>query len=70
MWISAHLRGVGWYLECGPQHVPDLEKDKFNFLEAASGAMLEGEALVGLDDKAREKLITHDKLKVEKVKDH
>jgi hypothetical protein len=30
---------------------------------------LEAEALAGLDDKASEKLIAQDKLKVEKVKD-
>jgi hypothetical protein len=47
----------------------DLEKDKFNSLEAASGEVLEDEALAGLDDKASEKLIAHDKLKAEKVKD-
>jgi hypothetical protein len=34
-----------------------LEKDKFNSLEAASGDVLEAAALVGMDDKAREKLI-------------
>jgi hypothetical protein len=37
--------------------MPDLEKDKFNTMEAASGNMLEGEALIGLDDKAHESLI-------------
>jgi CRISPR/Cas system CMR subunit Cmr6 (Cas7 group RAMP superfamily) len=39
--------------------VPDLETKKFK----------EAEALAGLDDKARDKLIAHDKLKAEKVKD-
>jgi hypothetical protein len=44
IWTSAHLSGTGWYLESGPQHVSDLENDKFNSLEAASGKVLEGEA--------------------------
>jgi hypothetical protein len=57
MWTFAHRCGVAWYLECGPQHVPDLEVDKFKFLEAAGGKVLEAEALAGLDDKARDKLI-------------
>jgi hypothetical protein len=68
-WTSAHLRGVAWYLEYGPQHVPKLEVDKFKSLEAVGGVVLEDEALVGLDDKTRDKLIAQDKLKAEKVKD-
>jgi hypothetical protein len=68
-WNSAHLRGVAWYLECGPQHVPTLEKEQFNSLEAVGGVVAEDEALAGLDDKTREKLIAQDKLKAEKVKD-
>jgi hypothetical protein len=68
-WTSAHLRGVAWYLECGPQHVPTLEKEQFNSLEAVGGVVAEDEALAGLDDKTREKLIVQDKLKAEKVKD-
>jgi hypothetical protein len=68
-WTSAHLRGVAWYLECGPQHAPALEKEQFNSLEAVGGIVAEDEALAGLDDKAREKLIAQDKLKAEKVKD-
>jgi hypothetical protein len=36
-WTSTYLRGTAWYLECGPQHVPSLEKDKFNSMEAAGG---------------------------------
>jgi hypothetical protein len=43
--------------------------DKFNFLEVAGREVLEGKALDGLDDKAREKLIAQGKLKSEKVKD-
>jgi hypothetical protein len=61
--------GVAWYLDYCPQHAPNLEKDKFNSLEATSKYVLEVEALAGLDDKAREKFITQDKLKVGKVKD-
>jgi hypothetical protein len=57
------------YLECGPQHVPTLEKEQFNSLEAVGGVVAEDEALAGLDDKKREKLIAQDKLKAEKVKD-
>jgi hypothetical protein len=68
-WTSAHLRGVAWYLEYGPQHVPKLEVDKFKSLEAVGGVVLEDEALVGLDDKTHDKLIAQDKLKTEKVKD-
>jgi hypothetical protein len=68
-WTSAHLRGVGWYLECGPQHVPALEKELFNSLEAVGGVSAEDEALAGLDDKTRDKLIAQDKLKADKVKD-
>jgi superfamily II DNA/RNA helicase len=68
-WTSAHLRGVAWYLECGPQHVPDLEVDMFKSLEAVGGVVLEDEALAGLDDKTCEKLNAWDKLKAEKVKD-
>jgi hypothetical protein len=68
-WTSAHLQGVAWYLECGPQHVPELEVDKFKSLEAVGGVVAEDEALAGLDDKTREKLIAQDKLKAEKVKD-
>jgi hypothetical protein len=49
--------------------VPGLEKDKFNSMEAAGGDALEAEALAGLDEKARDKLIAQEKLKVEKVKD-
>jgi hypothetical protein len=40
----------------------------FKSLEALSRKVLEDEALTGLDDKARDKLIAHDKLKAEKVK--
>jgi hypothetical protein len=57
MWTSTHLRGVGWYLECGLQHVPDMDKDKFNSLEATGGNVLKAEALASLDDKACDKLI-------------
>jgi hypothetical protein len=56
-WTSAHLRGVAWYLKCGPQHVPELEVDRFKSLEAVGGVVAEDEALAGLDDKTREKLI-------------
>jgi hypothetical protein len=58
MWIIAHLRGVAWYLECGPQHVPNQEVDKFKSLEAVGRVVAEDEALAGLDDKTHEKLIT------------
>jgi hypothetical protein len=68
-WTSAHLRGVAWYLECGPQHVPALEKEQFKSLEAVGGVIAEDEALASLDDKTREKLIAQDKLKAKKVKD-
>jgi hypothetical protein len=68
-WTSAHLWGVAWYLECGPQHVPDLEVDKFKSFKAAGGEVLEAEALARLDDKPCEKLIAEDKLKAKKVKD-
>jgi hypothetical protein len=67
-WTSTHLRGVAWYLECGPQRLPNLEGDKFKSLEAVGGVVLEDEALVGLDDKVRDKLIAQNKLKAEKVK--
>jgi hypothetical protein len=56
-WTSTHLRGVAWYLEYGPQHVLELEVDKFKSLEAVGGVVLEDEALAGLDDKTRDKLI-------------
>jgi hypothetical protein len=56
-WTSAHLSGVAWYLECSPQHVPALEKEQFNSLEAIGGVVAEDEALAGLNDKTREKLI-------------
>jgi hypothetical protein len=46
-----------------------LEKEQFNSLEAVGGVVAEDEALAGLDDKTREKLIAQDKLKAEKVKD-
>jgi hypothetical protein len=69
MWTSAHLRGIVWYLECEPVHVPELEVDKFKSLEAIGGIVLEDEALARLDDKTRDKLIAQDKLKAEKVKD-
>jgi hypothetical protein len=36
--------------------VLDLEKDKSNSLEATSGDVLEGEVLIGLDDKVGEKV--------------
>jgi hypothetical protein len=68
-WTFANLRGVAWYLECGPQHVPELEVDKFKSLEAVGGVVLEDEALASLDDKTPDKLIAQDKLKAEKVKD-
>jgi hypothetical protein len=68
-WTSAHLHGVAWYLECGPQHVPALEKEQFNSLEVVGGVVAEDEALASLDDKTHEKLIAQDKLKAEKVKD-
>jgi hypothetical protein len=68
-WTSAHLQGVAWYLECGPQHVPELEVDKFKSLEAVGGIVTKDEVLASLDDKTREKLIAQDKLKAEKVKD-
>jgi hypothetical protein len=69
MWTTAHLREIAWYIECGPQHVPDLEVDKFKSLEALDRIVLLDEALAGLDDKACDKFIAHDKLKAEKVKD-
>jgi hypothetical protein len=69
MWTSIQLQGVAWYLECGLQHVLDLEVDKFKSLEAAGRKVLEAEALAGLDDKARDKFIAQDKLKSEKIKD-
>jgi hypothetical protein len=56
-WTSTHLWGVTWYLECGPQHVPDLEVDMLKSLDAVGGVVAEDEALAGLDDKTREKLI-------------
>jgi hypothetical protein len=68
-WTIAHLRSVAWYLQCGPQHVPDQEVDKFKSLEAVGWVVAEDEALAGLDDKTRDKLIAQDKLKAEKVKD-
>jgi hypothetical protein len=43
--------------------VPKLEVDKFKSLEAVGGVVAKDEALVGLDDKTREKLIAQDKLK-------
>jgi hypothetical protein len=49
--------------------VPNLEVDMFKSLEVVGGVVLEDEALAGLDDKTREKLIAQDKLKAEKVKD-
>jgi hypothetical protein len=49
--------------------VPELEVDKFKSLEAVGGVVSEDEALVGLDDKTRDKLIAQDKLNAEKVKD-
>jgi 7-keto-8-aminopelargonate synthetase-like enzyme len=42
-WTSTHLRGVAWYLECGPQRLPNLEGDKFKSLEAVGGVVLEDE---------------------------
>ena len=69
MWISAHLQGIAWYLEYRPQHVPNLEVDKFKSLEAVDGVVLEDEALAGSDYKACNKLIAKDKLKAKKVKD-
>jgi hypothetical protein len=56
-WTSVHLRGVGWYLKCDPQHVLGLEKDKFNSLEVVGGEVLKGETLAGLDEKAYERVI-------------
>jgi hypothetical protein len=56
-WTSVHLRGVSWYLECRPQHVPELEVDKFKSLEARGGVVAEDKALASLDDKTCEKLI-------------
>jgi hypothetical protein len=50
-WTSAHLWRVAWYLECRPQHVPELEVDKFKSLEVVGGVVLEDEALAGLNDK-------------------
>jgi hypothetical protein len=49
--------------------VSELEVDKFKSLEAVGGVVAEDEALAGLDDKTRDKLIAQDKLKAEKVKD-
>jgi hypothetical protein len=49
--------------------VPNLEVDMFKSLDVVGGVVAEDEALAGLDDKTREKLIAQDKLKVEKVKD-
>jgi hypothetical protein len=53
-----------WSLACS-----SLGEGAVKFLEAIGGVVAEDEALAGLDDKTREKLITQDKLKVEKVKD-
>jgi hypothetical protein len=69
MWTFIHLRGIGWYLESGLQHMQDLENDKFNSLELGSGDLFEGEALAGLDGKACERLITQNKKKARKVND-
>jgi hypothetical protein len=49
--------------------VPDPEVDMFKSLDAVGGVVVVDEALAGLDDKIREKLIAQDKLKAEKVKD-
>jgi hypothetical protein len=37
--------------------VPDLEVDMFKLLDTVGGIVAEDEALAGLDDKTREKLI-------------
>jgi hypothetical protein len=49
--------------------VPDFDVDKFKLLEAVGGVVLEDEALAGLYEKTRDKLIAQDKLKAKKVKD-
>jgi hypothetical protein len=49
--------------------VPDPEVDMFKSLDAVGGVVVVDEALAGLDDKIREKLIAQDKLKAEKVKE-
>ena len=47
----------------------DVEVDMYKSLDAIGGVVVKDEALVGLDEKTRKKLIAQDNLKVEKVKD-
>jgi hypothetical protein len=49
--------GLVGIFECSPQHVLDLENDKFNSLEATDKNVLEAKALAGLNDKAHVELI-------------
>jgi hypothetical protein len=73
-WTSTHLKGVGWYLDCGLGFVHADEKDLKSSAETAdTPALLVGE-LDKLDEEARLKLIAkveaEDKKKAMKITQH
>lgn len=68
-WSSAHLRGMGWYLECGAQHVPNIEDELFRSFSNAADATKAEEQFAHLDPKARDRAIKADQKKADKVKD-
>jgi hypothetical protein len=73
-WTNTHLKGVGWYLDCGLGYVHAEEKDLKSSAETAdTPALLVGE-LEKLDEEARRKLIAkveaEDKKKALKITQH
>jgi hypothetical protein len=57
VWTSAHLRGAGWYLECGLKNVPDVERTLYDSAENANEVILLDGNDGSMDDAARAKAI-------------
>ena len=56
-WTSAHLRGAGWYLDCGPKYVPDVERALFDAAENADDVVLLDIDAGNMDEATRAKAI-------------
>lgn len=71
-WTSAHLRGVGWYLEWGPKNVPEVERFLCDVTKNANEVVLLDEDAGNIDEatwaKAIAKIHSQDLKKKENLK--